>query len=141
MKQGLQSVGAVAAGYLATAVLIGVTVPLMGAVAPASLVVENTGWVVANLAYGCVYAALGGAVAARLAPGRPLAHAVALGTLMAAFALMMAVGAAPTAPGQAAPPAWYYPVLAVTAAPSAAAGGWLYARRRAQRPGAALGPR
>jgi len=112
----LRSIVAVVAGYLASALLIGVTVPLVGALIPASLSPANTGWVMANVAYGCVFAAVGGYLTAWLAPSRSLAHALVLGLLMAVFAALTgwAIANSPPLPGYADQPGWYYPALALT---------------------------
>lgn len=128
----LQSVGAVIAGYLVSALLMGITIATLGALFPESYRPENIGWVVFNVIYGCAFAVLGGYVVAWLAPSRPMAHALVLGVLMALFALLTsyAVSMAPTSPEYANQPGWYYPVLAVTVLPSILLGAWLQQRYR-----------
>jgi len=127
----------VVAGYLITALLTAATIGVLAALFPASYVATNVAWVVFNVLYGCAFAVLGGYVTARLAPRRPLAHALALGLIMAVLAALtaMTTTAAPASPETANSPAWYYPVLAITVLPSVALGGWLEARRAAQRYG------
>jgi hypothetical protein len=134
-KSILQSIGAVLAGYIVSAVLTGLTIAVLGALFPISYQPENVGWVVFNVIYGCAFAVVGGYVAARLAPSRPMAHAVVLGTLMAVFAVLtaVAVATAPPSPEYANQPGWYYPVLAITVLPSIVLGAWLYTRRRVER--------
>jgi heme A synthase len=128
----LQSVGAVIAGYLVSALLTGITIAALGALFPESYRPENIGWVVFNVIYGCAFAVLGGYVVAWLAPSRPMAHALVLGVLMALFALLTsyAVSMSPPSPEYANQPGWYYPVLAVTVLPSIVMGAWLQQRYR-----------
>jgi heme A synthase len=128
----LQSVGAVIAGYVVSALLTGITIAALGALFPESYRPENIGWVVFNVIYGCAFAVLGGYVVAWLAPSRPMAHALVLGVLMALFALLTshAVSMAPPSPEYAIQPGWYYPVLAVTVLPSILLGAWLQQRYR-----------
>jgi heme A synthase len=128
----LQSVGAVIAGYLVSALLTGITIAALGALFPESYRPENIGWVVFNVIYGCAFAVFGGYVVAWLAPSRPMAHALVLGVLMALFALLTnyAVSIAPPSPEYANQPGWYYPMLAVTVLPSILLGAWLQQRYR-----------
>lgn len=127
-----QSMGAVVAGYVVSALLTGVTIAALGALFPASYRAENIGWVLFNVIYGCAFAVVGGYVVARLAPTRPMAHAFILGVLMAIFALLIgySVSMAPPSPEYANQPGWYYPVLAVTVLPSILLGAWLQQRYR-----------
>ena len=75
-------------------------------------------------AYRVVYAVAGGYVAARLAPGRPMAHALALGVV---GLVVSAAGAAATwNEGPAFGPRWYPLALVATALPCAWAGGRLH---------------
>jgi peptidoglycan/LPS O-acetylase OafA/YrhL len=81
--------------------------------------------------YRSVYGALGSAVAARLAPDRPMQHALALGVVGLVACLAGAV-ASRNAPELG--PRWYPIALVVLALPCAWAGGKLHelrARRRA----------
>lgn len=129
-KSIFQSMGAVIAGYLVSALLTGLTIAALGALFPASYNPENLEWVIFNVLYGCAFAVIGGYVAARLAPTRPMAHAIVLGLLMAVFAVITgyAVSVTPPSPEYANQPGWYYPVLAITVLPSILLGAWLYVR-------------
>ena len=129
-KSIFQSLGAVIAGYLVSAVLTGLTIAALGALFRASYNPENIEWVIFNVIYGCAFAVIGGYVAARLAPARPWAHATVLGLLMAIFAAITgyAVSVAPPSPEYTNQQGWYYPVLAVTVLPSILLGAWLYVR-------------
>lgn len=129
-KSIFQSIGAVIAGYLVSALLTGLTIAALGALFPASYNPENIEWVVFNVIYGCAFAVIGGYVAARLAPVRPLSHATVLGLLMAVFAVITgyAVSVTPPSPEYANQPGWYYPVLAITVLPSILLGVWFYVR-------------
>ena len=130
LKSMFQSLGAVIAGYLVSAILTGVTIAVLGAIFPESYKAENIAWVVFNVIYGCAFAVIGGYVVARLAPTRPFIHAIVLGVLMAVFALITgyAMSSAPPSPEYANQPGWYYPVLAITVLPSILLGAWLYMR-------------
>lgn len=131
-KSIFQSIGAVIAGYLVSAILTAFTIAALGALLPESYSAENIAWVLFNVIYGCVFAVIGGYVVARLAPARPFAHATVLGLLMAIFAVITgyAISAAPPSPEYANQPGWYYPVLAITVLPSILLGAWLYVRGR-----------
>jgi hypothetical protein len=78
-------------------------------------------------AYRLAYGVAGGYVAARLAPDRPVAHAVALGFVGLALSTLGAV--ATWNRGPAFGPKWYPLLLVVTALPSTWLGGWLFAQR------------
>jgi hypothetical protein len=131
IKSILQSIGAVIAGYLVSAILTAATIAILGALFPESYTAESIGWVVFNVIYGCVFAVVGGYVVAWLAPSSPFAHAVVLGLLMSVFAAFTgyAISAAPPSPEYVNQPGWYYPVLAITVLPSILLGAWLYLRR------------
>ena len=82
--------------------------------------------------HGSFFTALGGYVAARLAPADPLRHAVIVGALSLVLGILLV-----TAPGGGPQPAWWVDALGfLLAVPAAAAGGWLGARRQHEgRPG------
>jgi len=88
----------------------------------------DTGLLLLALAYRSVYAVFGSFIAARLAPRRPMRHALALGVM--GFVLSL-VGAIVTISTMALGPSWYPIALVITALPCAWLGGVLY-RRLAQ---------
>lgn len=82
-RRVLRSIGAVPAGVLVVVVLSTVTDLILhatGVFPPAGQPMSNALFLLAT-AYRLVYAAAGGYVAARLAPDRPMAHALALGVV------------------------------------------------------------
>jgi hypothetical protein len=83
------------------------------------------------LAYRCIYAVLGGYVAARLAPRNAMWHALLLGIIGLALSTLGAIAAIPLDLG----PAWYPIALAASSIPCSWLGGILH-RRRPPRPGA-----
>lgn len=62
-KSIFQSIVALIAGYLVSAILTGVTIAVLGALFPESYKAENITWVVFNVIYGCAFAVIGGYVA------------------------------------------------------------------------------
>lgn len=80
----VRSVVAVVAGFVAMAVVVMVAT-VVGTRLPGMLVdsVPTTLWLVTNLSYSLAAAAIGGAVAAHLAPRRRWWHGVALAGLIA----------------------------------------------------------
>ena len=130
LKSSFQSIGAVIAGYLVSAVLTTITIAILGVLFPESYTAENIVWVVFNVIYGCAFAVVGGYVVARLAPTRPLAEEWELGALMALCAVITghAISTTPPSPPYANQPGWYYPVLAITVFPSILLGAWLHAK-------------
>jgi hypothetical protein len=84
----------------------------------------TTAWLAVNFAYSFAAAALGGWLAARLAPRAPFAHAVALAALALAMALPGVIGGAQ--PGQ---PVWYPAALTALSLTGILTGGTLAARR------------
>ncbi len=125
----LRSAGAVLAGMAAVVVLslaTDVVLHATGIYPPWFQPMGDPLWVLAT-AYRFVYGALGGYLAARLAPDRPMPHALALGIV--GFALSV-VGVATTwNKGPEYGPTWYPLGLVVTAIPCAWLGGRLYVRR------------
>jgi hypothetical protein len=75
------------------------------------------------LAYRIVYGVAGGYIAARLAPDRPMAHALALGVVGLALSIAGAVGTWNRGPEFG--PKWYPLALVATALPCAWLGGKL----------------
>ncbi len=85
------------------------------------------GALMAATAYRTAYGVLGSYLTARLAPGRPMQHALVLGALGMAVSLLGAV--ATWNRGPAFGPHWYPVSLIVLAIPSAWLGGWLRVRQ------------
>lgn len=81
-----------------------------------------------TLAYVTLFAAGGCYLAARLAPRRPMAHALALGVLGLLF------NVAGTVATWSAYPAWYHVAALLLVMPSAWLGGWLRERELGRRP-------
>jgi hypothetical protein len=76
------------------------------------------------LSYRIVITIFGGYVAARLAPGNPMRHALILGIVGTVAAILGAVVAIPMNLG----PSWYPILLAVTGLPCTLLGGWVFTR-------------
>ena len=91
---------------------------------------RHVGILVATLAYVFVYATFGCWLAARLAPSKPMRHAMILGLLGLAFNVAGTYAAWNTAP------TWYHAVALLLVLPAAYLGGLLASRPR----GAALAP-
>ena len=124
----LRSIGAVFAGVLAVIILsVGTDVVLhaTGIYPPWFQPMADALWVLA-LAYRIVYGVAGGYIAARLAPNRPMAHALILGVL--GFVLAVAGVAANWNKGPAYGPRWFALALIATALPCAWLGGKLQLR-------------
>ncbi len=127
-KNTLKSIGAVLAGLLAGIVLsLGTDVVLhvIGVFPPWGQPVADAPLLLAT-AYRTLYGIAGSYIAARLAPNRPMGHALVLGAIGLAVSI---VGAAVTwNKGPAFGPHWYPLALVVLAMPQAWAGGRLYVR-------------
>lgn len=76
------------------------------------------------LSYRTIYGALGSWIAARLAPSRPMWHALLLGIIGTGFATLGAVATIPMDLG----PAWYPVALVLVTMPGAWVGGLLQQR-------------
>lgn len=118
-----RSLGAVAAGFLFTAVTsLGTDVVLHASgVFPGWGQPMSDGLFVLATAYRILFTVLGGYLTARLAPRRPMAHVTALGavgTIVATAGLIATWNAGP-----AFGPKWYPILLVVTALPCVWAGG------------------
>lgn len=122
LRAWLHSVVALMAGFAAVVVasLAADTVfHMLGVYPPGRQPMNEVGDNLLALSYRCVFGALGSYIAARLAPSRPMTHAMILG----------AVGTAVATLGVAATwnldlgPRWYPIALAVTALPCAWIGG------------------
>lgn len=78
------------------------------------------------LSYRCLFSCLGSFLAGRLAPHRPMLHAMILGVMGLLFSLLGAMAAIQNHFG----PSWYPLALAAAALPCAWFGGWLAQIRR-----------
>jgi hypothetical protein len=121
-----RSIGAVVAGLLAVivaSIAADIVMHSVGAL-PATGQAMGHGHAALALAYRVVIGVLGGYVTARLAPHRPVAHAIVLGGIGTAISM---IGVAATwSAGPEFGPKWYPVVLAATALPCAWAGGRIY---------------
>ncbi|HTE91553.1 MAG TPA: hypothetical protein VK639_21570 [Terriglobales bacterium] len=124
-KNTLKSIGAVLAGFVAVFVLsLGTDVVLhaAGVFPPWDQRMSDALFLLAT-AYRTIYCSAGSYIAARLAPNRPMGHALALGIL---GLVVSTAGAVVTwNKGSAFGPHWYPVALVVTAIPCAWLGGRL----------------
>ena len=120
-----RSVGAVVAGFAAVVVLSIATDAVFHAlgVFPPIGRQMTAGLYVMALAYRTLFTVAGGYITARLAPRRPLAHAVVLGVIGIVAGTLGAV--ALWGMGDQ----WYPIALVLLALPSTWFGGWLFSRR------------
>lgn len=126
----LRSIAAVVLGLLVTAALSIGTDQLLragGLFPPADQPLGNAQFALAAV-YRTVFAALGGYVAAQLAPRHPLRHALILGGIGLLLALLGLIASRGRGPEFG--PAWYPLSLVLTALPATWAGATLQARRR-----------
>jgi surface polysaccharide O-acyltransferase-like enzyme len=115
----LRRVGAVLAGFFAVAVL------------PIGLRMSDGLFVLAT-AYRVLYTILGGYLTSRLAPDQPMRHALVLGFVGTAVAIVGAAATWTTVPALG--PRWYPLALVVTALPCCWLGGLLFLSRKGSRP-------
>lgn len=118
---------AVLAGFFAVVVLSVVTdmvLEAIGVFPPPDKGLFDTGLLLVAVGYRSLFTAAGGFITARLAPDRPMRHAVVLGVI---GIIMGSLGAISTA-GQNLGPAWYAWALVVLALPCTWLGGWLNRR-------------
>jgi len=130
-RRMLRSIGAVLAGVLVVIVLsLGTDVVLhaTGIYPPWFQPMADGLWVLA-LAYRIVYGIVGGYLAARLAPNRPMAHALMLGAV--GLVLSIVGVAANWNKGPEYGPRWFSLALIATALPCAWIGGVIGLRARA----------
>jgi len=126
----LRSVGAVVAGLLFVIIITTATDALLhgaGIFPPWGQPMSDSLFVLA-FAYRIVYGIAGGYVTARIAPNKPVNHAVLLG--VAGFVLSLAGAAATWNRGPEFGPKWYPLALIVIAIPTAWLGGKLVSRPR-----------
>jgi hypothetical protein len=124
----MRSIGAVLAGLLAVFVLsLGTdqVLHVLDVYPPWGQPMHDHGLCLLALSYRLVYTALGGYLAARLAPRAPMRHAAVLAVIGLALGTFGAVATIPMNLG----PAWYPIALAVTAVPVTWLGGALYRPR------------
>jgi hypothetical protein len=124
-----RSIGAVLAGFAAVFVLsMGTDMVLhaAGVYPPWGLVMSERLFLLAT-AYRIVYGLVGGYVTARLAPSRPMRHAIILGSIGTVVGL--AATAATWSKGPEFGPKWYALAIAAIALPCSWAGGLMAARR------------
>jgi hypothetical protein len=124
-RRTLRSLGAVVAGFLVCVVLSIATDAVMhatGIFPPMGQAMAGALFLLATV-YRTVYGVAGGYITARLAPARPIAHAVALGVLglVASLAGLLATWDK----GPEFGPKWYPLALVVIAVPSCWLGGKL----------------
>jgi hypothetical protein len=125
----LQSIGAVFAGLLAVFVLsLGTDVVLhaTGIYPPWLKPMSTPMWILAT-AYRVVYGIMGGYITARLAPYRPIGHALVLGSIGLVLSIVGAAGTWNRGPEFG--PKWYPLAVVVMALPCAWLGGRLRARQ------------
>ncbi len=96
---------------------------------PWSEPMDDTGLLLLALAYRIVYTVAGGYIAARLAPGAPMRHAVILGLIGLVPGMAGVVAAAATDLG----PLWYPVALALVGLPCCWLGGVLHGATQAGR--------
>lgn len=121
----LRSVGAVVAGLLLVIIITTATDALLhatGIFPPWGQPMSDSLFLLA-FAYRIVYGILGGYITARLAPDKPVKHAVILGAI--GFVLSLAGAAATWNRGPEFGPKWYPLALIVIAIPTAWLGGKL----------------
>ena len=124
-RRTLRSVGAIIAGFLVI-VIISIATDLVmhatGAFPPAGQPMSNALWLLAT-AYRFVYGVAGCYIAARLAPDRPMQHALALGFVGLLLSIVGAMWTWNLGPGFG--PHWYPLALVAIAIPCAWLGGKL----------------
>lgn len=121
-RRMLRSIGAVLAGLLAIFILSTATDMVLhatGIFPPWGQPMADALFMLA-LAYRIVYGVAGCYIAARLAPDRPMQHALALGAVGLAFSIAGAVAMWDAGPG------WYNLAVIAIAMPCAWAGGRLH---------------
>ena len=125
----LRSIGALLAGVFAIVVLSVGTDVLMNAIRIFPLPGQpmGDGLLMLATAYRTVYGIAGSYIAARLAPFRPMSHALALGVIGLVLSILGAL--ATWNKGPAYGHAWYPLALVALAIPNAWAGGKLYEKQ------------
>ncbi len=124
MNNIFKSIGAIVAGFVVVVVLSIATDAVLestGVLPPPDKGLYDTGLLLLALAYRTVYTVTGCYVAARLAPDRPMRHALILGVIGFAVGTFAAIATANMNLG----PSWYAWAVAVEALPCAWLGGRL----------------
>lgn len=124
-RSTLRSIGAVLAGFAAVVVLSMATDAVfhaLGVFPPVGQPMSAALYVLA-LAYRTLFTVAGGYITARLAPRRPLFHAVVLGVIG------IVAGTLGTVAMWQLGDQWYPIALVLLALPSTWLGGWLFSRR------------
>jgi len=122
-------VGAIFAGFLAVAILSTAADAVMhgtGVFPPAGQPMAAGLWVLA-LAYRFAFGVVGGYITARLAPDRPMAHALVLGVIGTILSVAGAVATWDRGPGFG--PRWYPLLVIAIALPGTLTGGRLASAR------------
>ena len=129
----LRSVGAILAGMLFIIIIslaTDIVLHATGIFPPWFQPMSTPLWIIAT-AYRIVYGIAGGYLTARLAPNRPMRHAVILGII--GFVLSIMGAASTLGRGPEFGPTWYPLGLVVTALPCAWLGGKLFGNKPHQR--------
>jgi hypothetical protein len=129
-SRSLRSVAAMLAGLVAIIVLsLGTDAVLhaLNVYPPWGQPMHETSLNVLALSYRCVFAIIGGYVAASLAPRNPTRHALILGAIGVGLGVLGGIGATIANLG----PVWYSVALVLTAVPSTWIGARLQQRRAA----------
>ena len=130
----LRSAGAVVAGLVAMVALVMVgTMAAAATLIPGGLTASSPqpppvpppSYLAANVLVSVAAAVLGGWLAARLAPSRPMLHA---GLLAAVVLVLSVVSFAQARNGDTGQPLWYLLLVQAIGRAGALAGGWLRAR-------------
>ncbi|GLC24178.1 hypothetical protein [Roseisolibacter agri] len=126
----LRSIGAIALGFLVIGCLAFGTDAAIRSTVPqhfgAGGRLDDVGLLLLTQLYVFVYATFGCWLTARLAPSRPMRHALILGALGLAFNVAGTIAMWDTAP------AWYHVVALALVMPAAWLGGWLRERQLAR---------
>jgi peptidoglycan/LPS O-acetylase OafA/YrhL len=128
-RKVLRRIGAVLGGLVLVVILdtaIDVVMHATGIYPPWFQPMRTSLWLVA-IGYRMIDGTIGGYVAARLAPDRPVAHALALGSI--GFVLSIGGVAATWNKGPEFGPKWYPLALVFVSLPCALLGGFLRARQ------------
>ncbi|MBI1792882.1 MAG: hypothetical protein HYR70_01655 [Chloroflexi bacterium] len=127
-KNTFKSIGAVVAGIVIIIALTLITDAVLEGIGvlPRGPLGNQTGLQILELVYRTIYNIIGGFAAARLAPNRPMRHAVIMGIVSTIMGLL---GAAATWNLNLAP-AWYSAAIVVVALPCAWLGGRLVENKK-----------